>query len=336
MSPGTATSSYITPPSSTKKPTSPAMVTTPPSTASHTPPLTLPRAPDPSSDPGSHPAPSSDEPALSLPALLDSTAPIDIFTLPPLSALYLLVHCIEHLVELTGDIPPTPPINLGQPPQADPSEEAIHISPAASPSHKGPSSPTPLSPTSPTDGPLYRTPIGSPEAHHEPFPIIGEHTSSPRVQLDAITRKFYSKRPPPISLAAYLSRLHKYCPMSTAVYLAVSLYVWRLAIVERKLPVTRRNAHRLLLAGLRVGMKALEDRSWHHERFARVGGVSERELARLEISFCFVTGFELKVDAQALTKQAEELRDFARAQGNEEMTLKLPVRRRVSLGGNGS
>jgi hypothetical protein len=96
--------------------------------------------------------------------------------------------------------------------------------------------------------------------------------------------------------------------MSTGVYLATSLYMYRLAVLERGVAVTKRNAHRLLLAGLRVAMKALEDLSYPHVRFARVGGVGERELARLEISFCFLTGFDLAVDASVLSQHWELLR----------------------------
>jgi hypothetical protein len=96
--------------------------------------------------------------------------------------------------------------------------------------------------------------------------------------------------------------------MSTAVYLATSLYIHRLAVLERAIAVTRRNAHRLLLAGLRVAMKALEDLSYAHRKFAKVGGVSESELARLEISFCFLTGFELVVSEESLQNQWEMLR----------------------------
>lgn len=104
-------------------------------------------------------------------------------------------------------------------------------------------------------------------------------------------------------------RMHRYCPMSTAVYLATSLYINRLAVVERVIPVTTRNVHRLLLAGLRVAMKALEDLSYPHNRFAKVGGVSEVELGRLEITFCFLTNFELKVNAEMLQKEALSLRE---------------------------
>ena len=145
------------------------------------------------------------------------------------------------------------------------------------------------------------------------------------VQHGAITRKFYSKRPPPIPLEEYLLRLHRYCPMSTAVYLATSLYIHRLAIIEKILPVTARNAHRLLLAGLRVAMKALEDLSYPHRRFAKVGGISETELGRLEVSFCFVTNFELKVTSKMLLEHALAVRDgLSLTQAPTDFLPKLP------------
>ena len=54
-------------------------------------------------------------------------------------------------------------------------------------------------------------------------------------------------------------------------------------------------------------MKALEDLSWPHGRFAKVGGISEAELGRLEIGFCFLMDFGLKVDAEMLTAEVQHL-----------------------------
>ncbi|KJZ76435.1 hypothetical protein HIM_04164 [Hirsutella minnesotensis 3608] len=165
-----------------------------------------------------------------------------------------------------------------------------------------------------------------PPAEPHPYIIVGADSQPVNMQHGAITRKFYSKKEPPITIGQYLLRLHQFCPMSTAVYLATSLYIHRLAVEERAIPVTRRNAHRLVLAGLRVAMKALEDLSYPHNKIAKIGGVSEVELARLEISFCFLAGFELVVGEELLQRHWETLRD-GRAQqimrGMEVPALKL-------------
>ncbi|POS73345.1 cyclin-dependent protein kinase complex component [Diaporthe helianthi] len=156
-----------------------------------------------------------------------------------------------------------------------------------------------LRPT-PSPEPSSFVPPPPPASTPEPYVVIGANSQPLNMQHNAITRKFYSKQPPPIGISDYLLRIHRFCPMSTAVYLATSLYIHRLAVDERAVAVTKRNAHRLLLAGLRVAMKALEDLSYPHAKVAKVGGVSEVELARLEISFCFLCGFELVVGAGLL------------------------------------
>jgi Cyclin len=276
--------------------------TAPQGPSKHTsPPPPLPSAPDPSTDPGVVPPITSPPPD-------DGTLPedLDIFVLTPVAALKMLCRSIDLLVKFTGDVPPTPPLRSG------------HTSPAQGPylgsrSRNTSKENIAFSASQKTEVP--ETAIGSPEAHHnEPVNIIGAHAEPVYIQQGAIARKFYSKRPPPISTEEYLMRMHRYCPMSTAVYLATSLYINRLAVVEKVIPVTNRNVHRLLLAGLRVAMKALEDLSYPHNRFAKVGGVSEVELGRLEITFCFLTNFELKVNADMLQAEALSLRDGAALQ----------------------
>lgn len=246
----------------------------------------LPRPPSPSADSGI--AICSRGSSLD-PRVIPEPETLDVFTLTPIAALRILCESIEVLVRITGDVPPTPPISKPTTPKLgmiDKKKENTARLASESLDRKS------LRGTGDVDGvpPQAKTPIGSPEAHPtEPTHIIGADAEPLDIQHGAIARKFYSKKPPPISLENYLLRLHEYCPMSTAVYLATSLYIHRLAAKERIIPVTARNVHRLVLAGLRIAMKALEDQSYPHRRFAKVGGVSESELGRLEVSFCFVS-----------------------------------------------
>ncbi|KAM0584156.1 hypothetical protein ACHAP6_007610 [Verticillium nonalfalfae] len=153
----------------------------------------------------------------------------------------------------------------------------------------------------PIDG-VHLRPSSTPSPHgqqqHEPYIIIGENSQPLNLQHGAITRKFYSKKPPPISIEDYLARLH-----------------------------------RLVLAGLRVAMKALEDLSYAHGKMAKVGGVSEVELARLEISFCFLANFELVVREDALQKHADVLREgtsfHVLRQGVPTLTLNRRPKERI-------
>ncbi|MCJ1268800.1 hypothetical protein MMC22_008688 [Lobaria immixta] len=271
----------------------------------------LPAPPTPSADTGVTQATAS--PAKD-PGPLPDAANIDIFTLTPEAAMRMLCSSVETLVRMTGDVPPTPPVSLPSTPIPRLMLAEKGNGPYENRDIERPRSRQALKNPEDVDSvpPKAKTPIGSPEAGpSEPLHVnvIGANMEPLHIQRGAISRKFYSKKPPPISLEEYLSRLHRYCPMSTAVYLATSLYIYRLAVIEKIIAVTARNAHRLLLAGLRVAMKALEDLSYPHHRFSKVGGISERELGRLEVSFCFVTNFELKVNAEMLLKHAQTIRD---------------------------
>ncbi|OKL60455.1 hypothetical protein UA08_04399 [Talaromyces atroroseus] len=213
------------------------------------------------------------------------TQGVDIFQIPATDALKAVTTHLTELARITGDVPATP----YAPNRADPAQDVGVIADKQ-------------------DSTVIITELHCADAKDTPEQM----TPAGVVQHNVLAKRFYSKRAPPIPLDEYLLRLHKYCPMSTAVYLAASLYITRMVFAERALSVTPRNVHRLMLAALRVAMKALEDLSYPHARFARVGGVAERELTRLEITFCFLTDFDLRVDAPALLRQATLLQDTPR------------------------
>ncbi|KAF2094205.1 cyclin-domain-containing protein [Rhizodiscina lignyota] len=195
--------------------------------------------------------------------------------------------------------------------------------------------------------------VKSPSAEERQRQAIAEQRDA---QTAAIARKFFSKSVPPISLDAYLTRLQRYCPMSTAVWLAAAYYISVLGLPSFNqqnplVPLTPRTTHRLLLAALRIAMKAHEDLRYPQARFAGVGGVSENELKSLEISLCYLMDFELQVDGPKLLKgavglqramaQAEKMRfsmSGATGSGFQLMKEGLPLRARErgkSLGQSG-
>ncbi len=81
-------------------------------------------------------------------------------------------------------------------------------------------------------------------------------------------------------------------------------------------------------------MKALEDMSYPHSRFSKVGGVSEGELARLEISFCFLTNFEFKTSKEALLEHAISLREISSLQGAVNYVPRMPLKTKSSRRSN--
>jgi hypothetical protein len=174
--------------------------------------------------------------------------------------------------------------------------------PASASSYPNSNGSTPMEPQTPTD---EEQPMRSVGLHcGDPEDANGDRSKEDTFQLRMLSRKFLSKKIPPIALKNYLQRLHRYCPMSTAVLLAASVYITRMALVEKVVRPSPKNMHRLVLAGLLVARKALEDLGFPHSRVAKVGGVSEQELSKLEVAFCFLADFDLRVDAQMLMNEA--------------------------------
>lgn len=52
-------------------------------------------------------------------------------------------------------------------------------------------------------------------------------------------------------------------------------------------------------------MKALEDLCYPHKRFARVGGVREGELGRLEVALLFLLDWEVRVEKWTMEEEAK-------------------------------
>jgi hypothetical protein len=301
-----------------------------------TPRLSPPGPPSPSQDTGLIPKISpSDRKVPSPPAGHTAWDPSSI---EPETAMKMLARAVQALVNITGDVPPTPPlVRPPSPRQPLPNEngpQGIKESRFARHHRRTPSTPgTPVPDRDIKKPDFRRLSVGQPEAdpHELSTGDIGANAEPLHLQQLTIARKFFCKTPPPVSLELYLTRLQRYCPMSTAVYLAAGSYIHKLCIEDKLVPATSRTAHRLLLASLRVAMKALEDLRYPQERFAIVGGVRQEELRALEISLCYLTDFELQVDPEILHRRMGGLLQAAgmAAQSpvkGDDMKLRLPMR----------
>ncbi|KAF0892479.1 hypothetical protein E2562_016787 [Oryza meyeriana var. granulata] len=98
---------------------------------------------------------------------------------------------------------------------------------------------------------------------------------------------------PRIGVAQYLERVHRYAGLEPECYVVAYAYVDMATHRRPAAAVASRNVHRLLLACLLVASKVLDD--FHHNNafFARVGGVSNAEMNKLELELLAVLDFEV-------------------------------------------
>jgi hypothetical protein len=225
------------------------------------------------SSPPAPPNPNADDKAAAFDArfehLSDETISLDdaswdITALSALGTLRTLQLALDALAEISTDMPSTPPTSRPATPTLD--KSASDNKTAAS-------------------------------TH-----ITADVNTRPTLERMALTRRFFSKRPPPFSISSYGTRHHMWCPHSPGVYLTAAYYIYRLCVVEKVLPLTNRTVHRLFLASTRIAAKVLEDKLWSQSRVAQVGGVSPTQLLNLEITLCCLLDFELGVDAEKLAK----------------------------------
>jgi len=111
---------------------------------------------------------------------------------------------------------------------------------------------------------------------------------------------FHGLRAPPISVEAYLVRIAKYAKCSPACFAHSMVHMLKLAQQDPSFAPTRLNVHRLVLTGVLISAKFLDDRYFNNAFYAKVGGVSTVELNRLELEMLQLLEFRLSVTPEQL------------------------------------
>ncbi|KAF2118872.1 cyclin-domain-containing protein [Lophiotrema nucula] len=102
---------------------------------------------------------------------------------------------------------------------------------------------------------------------------------------DGQLTRFHSRAPPGISVRDYLFRLIVHATLSPPILLSMVFYVDKLCTMYPAFTISSLTVHRFLITAATVAAKGLSDSFWTNSLYARVGGVSLRELALLELEF---------------------------------------------------
>lgn len=102
---------------------------------------------------------------------------------------------------------------------------------------------------------------------------------------DGHLTRFHSRAPPGISIQDYLQRLTTHATLSPPILLSMVYYIDRLCALYPSFTISSLTVHRFLITSATVASKGLSDSFWTNKTYARVGGVSLKELALLELEF---------------------------------------------------
>ncbi|KAF3443728.1 hypothetical protein FNV43_RR13418 [Rhamnella rubrinervis] len=109
---------------------------------------------------------------------------------------------------------------------------------------------------------------------------------------------FHGVRAPSISIGKYLERLYKYTNCSPSCFVVGYVYMDRLMHKHPDSLVVSLSVHRLLITSVMVASKMLDDMHYNNAFYARVGGVSNAELNRLELELLFLLDFGVTVSSR--------------------------------------
>jgi len=102
---------------------------------------------------------------------------------------------------------------------------------------------------------------------------------------DGRLTRFHSRAPPGIGVKDYLQRLTTHATLSPPILLSMVYYIDRLCALYPAFTISSLTVHRFLITSATVASKGLSDSFWTNNTYARVGGVSLKELALLELEF---------------------------------------------------
>ncbi|KAK5072371.1 Pho80p cyclin [Lithohypha guttulata] len=102
---------------------------------------------------------------------------------------------------------------------------------------------------------------------------------------DGHLTRFHSRAPPGISVTDYLQRLTTHATLPPPILLSMVYYIDKLCALYPAFTISSLTVHRFLITAATVASKGLSDSFWTNKTYARVGGVSLRELALLEQEF---------------------------------------------------
>ncbi|KAK9284777.1 hypothetical protein L1049_023954 [Liquidambar formosana] len=109
---------------------------------------------------------------------------------------------------------------------------------------------------------------------------------------------FHGVRAPSISIPKYLERIYKYTNCSPSCFVVGFVYIDRLLHRHPDSLVISLNVHRLLVTSVMVASKILDDEHYNNAFYARVGGVTNAELNRLEVELLFLLDFGVMVSSR--------------------------------------
>ena len=125
---------------------------------------------------------------------------------------------------------------------------------------------------------------------------------------DLLAQPFESIKRPKVTIYEFMKRLYKFSKASEEILILVFIYIDRLSR-NRKLWLNYYNIHKLILASFVATSKFYSDDYYGMDFYAKLGGISLREITTLEYKFLALFDFNLFVEDKLYNKYDKYLRN---------------------------
>ncbi|XP_062181217.1 cyclin-P3-1 [Phragmites australis] len=129
------------------------------------------------------------------------------------------------------------------------------------------------------------------------------------------TTIFHGQRVPELSIKLYAERIFKYAQCSPSCFVLGLIYMERY-LQQPNIYMTSLSVHRLLITSVVIAAKFTDDSFFNNAYYGKVGGISTREMNRLELDLLFSLDFRLKVSLETFGSYCLQL-------AKEELALVL-------------
>jgi hypothetical protein len=133
--------------------------------------------------------------------------------------------------------------------------------------------------------------------------------------LKEFDKIFRHSQDPEISLFDYLSRIYKYSFINDSTLIISLIYIDRIC-KNKGFKLTKNNIHRVLFISILTSIKFNEDKIYPNSFYAKIAGISVKELNKLESAFLKLIDFKLFISDEIYDVYSSYLYSFDKISNN--------------------
>lgn len=137
--------------------------------------------------------------------------------------------------------------------------------------------------------------------------LVRKNDTKVPATTSGLLSKFHAVDTPSIALDAYIYRITKYAMCSAECFVIALIYIDRLNEKNPTFVVNSLTIHRLLITGVMLSAKFIDDHYFNNRYYAKVGGVPCSEINALEREFLFMINFDLSISTREYLHYYQEL-----------------------------